>query len=69
MEEKKTDILQQRRRKKDKKRKKCALYGLSAIMLADLLDLLPFLLLKDPQGFKLLPCFHYLLFDWIVEPC
>lgn len=36
------------------------MYRLCFRILADLFDLLPFLLLRDPQGFKLLPCFHYL---------
>lgn len=55
-------------RRRKRREEKCEVYGLSAIMLADLLDLLPFLLLKDPQGPKLLP-FHYQPFDWIVKPC
>lgn len=32
----------ERKTRKEKRRKKCAVYGLTAIMLADLLDMLPF---------------------------
>lgn len=42
------------RKARTKGRKSCKVYELSAIILADLLDSLPFLLLKDSQG---LNCF------------